>query len=155
MKKILIGLAIAAVAFSAAVAGEDTTGLGYIDLMNSSFTNRADLGYATVGTLTNGFDISKYKGRAKLILTASGDLATTASPTNNSAIVLQHGGSVTGAWSNVSGASLTPATTGTFTTVNLDLGSLKKCVRVAVKLLGTNVVQQTVTGVFVLPRLSD
>lgn len=143
MNKLIAILAVV-VGFSAR-AGLDTTGLNYIEVQAPvAFTNGTSYGP------TNGVDVSNYKGNVKIIVYGSGN--TTVNAATNTAIVLQHSTAQTGTWATVSSVSLTaPATTGSVVTASIDSGVLRKYVRLAVTLQGTNALNHYIGATIVAP----
>lgn len=159
MKK-LIGMAVIALVVCAAQAGEDTTGLGYIEVCKPTiFTNGvANFQPLTTDSVANaGIDIGSYKGNAKIIVTSSDNLSVNA--ITNMTLTLQHATASTGTYAAVSSSvvsAFTLASTGKVQTASVDLGALHRYVRLQGTLQGTNTaISKSVSLMIVAPRLSE
>jgi len=131
----------------------DTTGLDYLVLMNKQVTNNTMYS----GTLaTNGYDLTAYNGKAKLLVVYSGDKGETA--VTSGVVVVQHANAHTGTWATVSAVSIANmVATGKVQAINVDLETLKNFVRVKTDLLcgGDSNCAQQVQAILVAPHKND
>ncbi|MFA5264846.1 MAG: hypothetical protein WC378_13565 [Opitutaceae bacterium] len=159
MKKMFLIVAILAMCLPG-FAGEDATGLEYLDLCELVvFTNGAANYWpvSTDGVVQAGTDISAYHGNAKIIVISGDNLSVNA--ISNMNVVLQHAIAATGTYSTVSASVLAPftlASTGQVQKANVDLDALHKYVRVLGTLQGTNTtISKSISVLMVTPHLSD
>ena len=160
MKKLMLMVSVLALVCSIGVAGEDTSGLGYIELCKpATFTNGIANIYplTTNGIANNGVDISAYKGIAKIVV-VSGP-ALTVNAISNSTLTIQHAIAQTGTYSAATAAVAAftlDNSTGKVQTASVDLDALHKYVRVQSTLQGTNTdISRDVSVIMVAPRLSE
>jgi hypothetical protein len=156
MKKLLIGILTVLMFVGVAIAGEDTSGLGYVTVANmAAYTNNTMYNIAEGAATTNSVDLAGYKGIARLVIMKTADLTGVA--ITNGSISLQSAASPTGTYSTVTGITWTlgASTTASNRTIQVPLDICKRYPRIKVILLGTNAVQQQVGAMLVLPRLSE
>lgn len=160
MKKVLIGFVAVALSCLACFAGEDTTGLSYIEVCKPSiFTNGAAnyMPLTTDSVANAGIDIGPYKGNAEILVTSSDNLSVNV--ISNMVLTLQHATASTGTYSAVSTSVVerfTLASTGQVQRASVDLSALHRYVRLQGTLQGTNTaISKAVSLMIVAPHLSD